>query len=301
MPSPNFLLIGAAKAGTTSMQNYMNQHPDVFMARAKECHHFLFPAGEPNFVGPGDDAGFNRGVISGRDGYSRLFMHARGKRAIGESSVYYLYQPEAIRRSQEYRADMRYIALLREPGSRARSAFAHHRRDAREPCATLAAALAAEQSRIESGWAYGWHYAAAGDYVPQVSRILELVPREQVLFILYEDFARDPAIALRRAFAFLGVDPDFHVDTRIIYNASGLPRMKWLNRRLISDDSRGKKVVKSIMPRDVGIALKHRALRWNLSPADEKAHNPRLQYNTDTWRLRLRELTGLNISYWDEV
>ncbi|MGH6914834.1 MAG: sulfotransferase, partial [Geminicoccales bacterium] len=87
---PNFIIVGAAKAGTSSIFQYMKQHPEIFMTTPKEPSFFLFDAAVPDFKGPGDDA-FYRTVVADPKAYAALFDQAQGQKALGEASTNYLH------------------------------------------------------------------------------------------------------------------------------------------------------------------------------------------------------------------
>src|SRR3954463_6801674 len=95
---PNFLIIGAAKSGTTALFKYLEQHPEVFISEPKEPH-FLALANHPlNFSGPGDDQMMNSRAITDLSRYEKLFSSANGAKVIGEGSVSTLYYPQSIER-----------------------------------------------------------------------------------------------------------------------------------------------------------------------------------------------------------
>lgn len=104
-PFPTFLIIGAPKAGTTSLAAYLAEHPDVFIAPEKEVHFF------------------NRNFDKGTDWYRSRFADARGQKAIGEASPTYMYLPHALDRIAETLPDVRLIAILRNPIDRAYSHY----------------------------------------------------------------------------------------------------------------------------------------------------------------------------------
>src|SRR5579862_8012909 len=97
MQTPTFLLGGAAKSGTTALAYYLHQHPEVFVAREKECHYFAFRDRQPQFHGPGDSSEFVPLIITDPDRYGRCFEKVTTETAVGEASVYYLYQARSLR------------------------------------------------------------------------------------------------------------------------------------------------------------------------------------------------------------
>lgn len=219
MTMPNFLVIGAAKAGTTSIHNYLDQHPQIFMSRLKETNFFALE-GRPRFAGPHDRTIVNRDMIWRERDYRRLFRKVRDEIAIGESSPRYLYTPGTARRIHRSLPDARLVAVLRQPAERAHSHFVMRRRDGFEPCATLEEALADGPRRRRQNWASG-RYIEQGFYARQLGEYFACFPRHQMRLFLFEDLCDDPQGLLRAIFGFLGVDEDVPIDTSRRDNVSG--------------------------------------------------------------------------------
>lgn len=211
---PTFVVIGAAKAGTTALHGYLEQHPAVAMSRRKETNHFALVGQLPDFRGPGDADAVNAHAVTDPEAYAAQFAHAGAATAVGESSPLYLYDPAVAARLRAAVSDVRVVAVLRHPAERAYSAFLHTRRDGREPLADFAAALAAEEERIAQRWEHLWHYRAMGRYATQLQRWLDAFPREQVAVHLYEELAHDPVGLVQAVFRFLEVDDAFVPDVR---------------------------------------------------------------------------------------
>lgn len=237
--SPNFLIIGAAKSGTTAIWHYLKQHPEVYMAPTKHTRFFAFESEEPDFRGPPPPmrgpAAKNSTVpyaITDVDAYHALFDAVASETAIGEASHSYLYQPLAARRIHDYAPDMKLIAILRNPAERA---FSHYRqmvRDGREPITEFTRALAEEEERVRDLWWPDFHYVRIGLYHEQLARYFDLFGRDQVKVYLYEDLNSSPYAVLEDIFRFLGVDDGFVPETTARYNASGVPRSKVLHYSL---------------------------------------------------------------------
>jgi hypothetical protein len=246
--------------------HYLRQHPDVFVAREKESHHFLFQGTPPHFVGPGDEEEFNPLVISDRDRYLQCFADAERFLARGEASVYYLYRSESLERALAFDPTMKFVAVLRNPVDRAFSAWAHMIRDGREPQSDFLAALAAEPDRARQGWSYGFSYESVGCYGRQLEDLRRVVPADQLHVLLYDDLVEDPDGTLSSLFAFLGV-PDAAVNSSLVMNASGRPRLRALNS-LLTRRNPVKETLKKVLPYELGSNLAHRLRNWNLQSID---------------------------------
>ena len=205
---PDFLLIGAPKAGTTALHAALAGHPQLFLSPVKEPKYYLCgDSPPPAYRGPGD-AHSNREWIWQRQRYLDLFAEAGADQRAGESTPFYLYHRDARRRIAADLPQARLVAVLRDPVDRAYSNWMHLWADGLEPCGDVVEACAREQERLDAGWAPFWHYRGLGMYGRQLEDLYQHVPREQVLVLRYRHLVDDPHAALNRVCRFLGVDED---------------------------------------------------------------------------------------------
>lgn len=226
---PNFLIVGTAKAGTTSLHSYLAQHPEIFMAQKKEPQFFACQEANYTFAGPGDQAFLNTQVTRDWVSYLGLFESATSYPVRGEASTWYLYEPTAPRLIKESLPDVKLLAILRNPVDRAYSSFAHLRRDAREPLSDFEEALREEPRRVAAGWNPIWYYRELGLYAEQVARYSALFGADRVRVYLFEDLKRDPLGLCRELFDWLGVDSGFVPDVSVRKNVAGMPRIGFLH------------------------------------------------------------------------
>lgn len=198
-PLPNFIIIGAQKAGTSSLFEYLTSHPDVYGSFIKEVQFFT-----------------SRYWIRKR-GYRAFFPHVKsGKCRIGEATPYYLFSPEAPRRAAAMIPDAHIVALLREPVSRAYSHYKHNIRRGHEKRSFKEAYLADLQryealsnslkQPDESELEFRHHsYVRRGLYYEQLQRWMEHFPRDRFFIGRAEDFFADPAEVTQRVATFLGL------------------------------------------------------------------------------------------------
>ena len=118
MTLPNFIIIGAAKAGTTALYWYLAEHPDVFMSPVKETFYFAYGVDAAGKLLYGDPA-VHRFPVKTLSAYEALFARANGALAIGEASPIYLECPQAAERIRAVIPDARLICSLRHPVDRA--------------------------------------------------------------------------------------------------------------------------------------------------------------------------------------
>ena len=232
MTMPNFFVVGAAKSGTTSLYQYLSQHPEVYMSPVKEPHFFAFGGERLRFPSPGSEKGINLKSVTDESKYRALFKGVSGESAVGEASTSYLYYPGTAERIKHRVPDAKLVAVLRDPAERAYSTFLALTLIGREPFRNFSRALEAEEERIEAGWEHIWHYKNVGFYHAQVSRFFELFGRDRVQVHLYEDLNADPSGVMRDIFGFLGVDEGFVPDTAFKHNVSGVSKNRALSRLL---------------------------------------------------------------------
>ncbi|MEM9834298.1 MAG: sulfotransferase [Bacteroidota bacterium] len=231
---PNFLIVGAAKCGTTSMSEYLKQHPQIFISEIKEPRFLSSQAHPFPLNGPGDAKRESRYIKKYAD-YQQLFQSANGHLAVGEASAdtLYFYQKTIPVIKQYVGEQPKIIIMLRDPVKRAFSAYQHLIRDQRET-ASFEEGLRKEEERLQNNYELIWYYRGGSRYYESVKAFLESF--DQVHIIINEDIRRDEKEVFRNVFTFLEVDPDFTVDTSIRYNASGVPHSKWLHNFLFEEN-----------------------------------------------------------------
>lgn len=195
---PDFLIIGTQKGGTTSLYEYLIQHPRVCAARRKEIHYF------DRFEG------------LGWNWYRSQFPLAAARPGVvtGEATPYYLFHPDIPRRVAAALPEVKLISVLRNPADRAYSHYQHSlRHDV--GLTSFADALAMERQLLaEHGGEEGfydrddWHrhsYATRGYYAEQLERWFHEFPRDRHLVLTSEDLKTDPAMQIARVVTFLGL------------------------------------------------------------------------------------------------
>jgi hypothetical protein len=204
---PDFIVVGAPKAGTTALHAALTQHPGVRMSQPKEPKYWLCDdAPPPTYRGPGD-AHSRQEWLWRREDYERLFAHPVEGVVQGESTPFYLWHRAAHRRIAENLPDVKLIAVVRDPIDRAYSNWMHLWSDGLEPVADFGAAFALQDRRVADGWAPFWRYRDLGRYGAQLDHLHGYVDPERVLVLRYRSLVDDPAAAVDRACRFLGITP----------------------------------------------------------------------------------------------
>ncbi|MEI2779551.1 MAG: sulfotransferase [Tetrasphaera sp.] len=294
---PNFLVVGAAKSGTTSLSYYLRQHPDIFFAREKESHYFLFPDGAPDYRGPRDQEEFVPLIISDRERYLACFSAGASAAMRGEASVYYLSDPKALRNALDFDGQMKFIAVLRDPAERSFSAWSHMMRDGREPVENFLTAFELESERVAAHWSPGFFYESMSLYGKQVGAALEVVPRGQLHIVLYEDLVERTDETLAGIFSFLGVR-NVDIASERVMNPSGNPRFRALNH-LLTQRNPVKNALKRVIPYEAGTAIAQRVASWNLKRRDLNEEDRKIldqRFGDDI--AQLGELLGRDLRGW---
>jgi Sulfotransferase domain len=302
MTMPNFLIIGAAKSGTTALYEYIRQHPQVFASRLKEPGFFALESKTPDFHGPGDEL-FEPRRVRDLARYQGLFREVRNEVAIGEASNLYLYSGEAPERIRHYVPTVKLIAMLRNPADRAFSAYRFLLWEGRETLSTFEAALEAEDGRIAQNWEFLWHYTQAGFYYRQLKRYFDLFDPKQIAVYTHDDLAAGPGGMTRNIFRFLGVDAAFVPDMSTRHNVSGTPRSRRLHT-FMTQPSLAKDLLKSFVPASLRRRFRDAILQRNIVPGEPKLGLETRRKLVELFRediLKLQTLLGRDLSKWLEA
>ena len=264
---PNFLIVGAAKCGTSSLHNYLNQHPDIFMPTFTDEG---LKVKEPRFlIKEKVKERLPKGIWNYED-YKSLFDNVTNEIAIGESTVLYLYYyNEAIKNIKKYLGeDIKIIIMLRNPIDRASSAYLFASRTPQEN-QTFKEALINARKRFDKDKTLSPMilYKELGLYYKMVKAYMENF--KDVHVILYDDFVLQTDLEVRRAFDFLNIINTNEINTDKVINSGG---KKW-NSRLMKDLLMGeggmKKILKFLLPKKVRVNIKERLTNSFTSKADK--------------------------------
>lgn len=298
MTMPNFLIIGSAKSGTTSLYHYLSQHPQIYMSPVKEPRFFALEGNNMGFGGLGDQEVFCRSSVTNIEDYQALFQGVKNEKAIGEASNLYIYDPDAPKRIHDSLPRVKLIAVLRNPVDRAYSNYLYLRRKGEEPLRDFAEALAEEPKRISENWIHIWHYKQQGFYYQQLKRYFDLFDRSQIRIYLYDDLEKKTTNTLQDIFHFLGVDSGFVPSTDVKYNISGLPKNKSLHS-FLSERHAIKDIFKLFIPRKLlkRIAIEVRNLNLTKPVLSQDLRDLLIaEYQVDI--LKLQNLINRDLSDW---
>jgi hypothetical protein len=300
----DFFIIGAQKAGSTALVEFLRCHPDVFLPAVKELHYFV------------REEFYRQGVA-----YLNPLYPTGGTSLLGGADVDVMCSRLAAARIQEHNPSIRLLGVLRNPVDRAYSAYWFARRLGFEDAPTFEEGLAREAERAGSSEARKaaragrpppiglsiLMYVGYGQYAAHLAAYSERFPREQLRIVLHEDLADRPQETLADVFDWLGLPyPQGSIDTNRRVNVAGMPRSMFLQRALRSDDSPPKRWFRRLVPHGLRHMIHQRVRRPLLTKNIRPQRYPPM--NDDT-RVRLVEyfaphnarlsaLLGRDLSHW---
>jgi len=295
---PNFLVVGAAKSGTTSLYNYLKQHPDIYMSPVKEPYFFSFINEQVVLKGP-HDAKTQEGIISDLNEYKRLFSAVKNEKAIGECSNSYLYFYEKSSRNiKRFIPQCKIIIILRNPVERTFSHYTQHKMIGHENL-SFRNALEKEKEREIAGWRWHYQYIGQSMYYNQVKWYMENFGKENVRVFLFEELKNGPLKLMEEIFNFLKVS-NFNISNYDkAFNISGEPRIKILHNLLINKENNNIKNISKIFPKAYRRKVYDYIFKKNIGRIEMTKEDK--QYLKVIFRddiINLQSLINKNLSAW---
>ena len=222
MTKTNLFLIGAAKAGTTSLAEMLGNHSEISPLAIKEPGHFCddiyaegFSAGyqkmlrwdEAQYFHAGALDGRHMAFVQGRENYERLVAAAEEASYILDASTAYLPSVNAAVNIADYNSEAKIIVSLRNPSTRAYSHYNMARKYGKEQRSFLEA-ITAEGALEKALWGWDECYLELGMYAPQLERWLKHFPKENIHVVWQDELLAEPAATLQGISKFLGLKED---------------------------------------------------------------------------------------------
>jgi len=211
---PNFIIAGAPKCGTTSLYNYLQQHPEVYMPEVKEpCFFFSETASQlPPWTS-----------IRTLKDYQKLFQPAQHAKAIGEASTAYLYSKTAAATIKQCIPKAKIIAILRDPAERAYSHYWFAFQQGTESITSFEEALNAENRGLLNNAKWQRLYIRSGFYYQQLRRFIQHFGEDQVKVYLFEDLKKNPKKLMHNLADYLEISNiNWHLNKT--HNKTRVPR-----------------------------------------------------------------------------
>lgn len=308
---PNFFIIGAPKAGTTSLYHYLDQHPEIYMSPIKEPHFFAAEVREENcdpklrramgrenrasrefLCGPMREKRFG-GIISEWEDYLRLFANATSELVLGEASVCYLWSPTAPARIAEKIPDPKIVVILRDPADRAFSQYVQGLGNGAIHW-SFREHIQRNLNHRSGQFCVHYPFLELGLYSEQLGRYLERFGRN-VWVGFHEDFKDHPTEVFQNICQFLGVAQAFSPDTARQHMEAQVPGIKavtWLKRAGVWQ------AAARVTPASLRPLIRRRLIR---RPGTTRMDIEDRRYLVDFYREDIRKLAGLvgrNLDAW---
>jgi hypothetical protein len=296
---PDFLLIGAAKAGTTALFKALTNHPLIHSSGSKEPRFFSYPNEKPQFAGPQAEANKSR-ISYKQEDYLDLFVNCESGSLCGEASTQYLADPIASATAGRLIPKAKLLAILRHPVERAYSQYLHMRQEGVEPAASFEQAWLDNDRRQAENWRPAYWHQHRGFYARQITGWLEHFPPQHLLILFYEDWCNNPHDVLSKAWRHLGVPEISNPKITRENVSSRQPRWAWLHHRMTDQNNPIRRLAQRKLPlwtRDA-ITTTVGALNLKTGPALDPSLRARLALTYHDDISQLEALTGRDLTAW---
>jgi hypothetical protein len=276
------------------MQDYLSQHPEIFMPEMKEAHFFGSDLDAPVYM---------------RDEkkYLALFAKARNEKRVGEASVYYLYSKKAAVEINQFSPSASIIIMLRNPVEMIYSLHSQRLYNGNEDIEDFQAALDAEEDRKKGlrlpkdrHLLAGLFYREVGKYTDQVQRYIDVFGRDKIKVIIFDEFKRSTAQVYKETCLFLGVNPIFNPIIRVINGNKGVRSVTY--RNLIFRPSLLRTMARRVIPdvprRKIIRTLERVNLKYEQRPPMNPELKQRLKEEFKPEVERLSKLLDRDLTYW---
>lgn len=243
MNLPNTCIIGVQKAGSTSLTDWLGQHPDIYSnPRIKDLHYFVN----------------EKWYAKGLDGLSDFHKDVEHEKIILHSAINYFYFPIAAERLHQFNPNLKLILVLRNPVHRASSAYRYFYKLGEEELSFEGALQREQEGKIEEAFSGKHSYLAHGLYAKQLKHFLKFFSLDQMHILFYEDLMEDKEKSISGIFKFLKVDRHY-VPSFEAKNFTGAPKSRGINK-VISTLSRSKalKGLNRLIPYNLKVSI----LEW---------------------------------------
>ena len=219
---PDFIIVGAPKAGTTSLFHYIKEHADIFMCEPKEVNYFSGEdINEQNLF-------YSDFKVNKLVDYKKLFSFARLDQIKGEASVSYLFYPEVAQRIFETIPACKIIAVLRNPIERG---YSHYLMDYKLGLVDLPYEdIVFKRGDHKDLALYYQQYVELGFYAIQLERYFAVFPKEQIKIYTQDELKMDTAAVVKNLFEFLNVKYTDIVKSELQHNQFSLPKNKLIHK-----------------------------------------------------------------------
>ncbi len=294
MKLPTFLIVGVQKAGTTSIYNYLQEHPQVYMSPIKETN-FL----EKDWEKLAAENSNIKNRIATFEDYCQLFTGVKDEIAIGEASPNYIFHYESSApRIQKYTPNAQLIVVLRNPVERAYSDYLMHLRDA----------IGSQVKTLSEQIEYSSHKSfilQKGFYYTHLKYYLDFFGSEKIKVFLYDDLCKNAEKFMSEMYEYIGVDKNFVADVNNKTQQAKIPKNQAINNLLQRKNplrTLAANTLKTLMPLETRQKLRSRLIKLNSQDKTQVSLSPEdRQKLIELYRediLKLQDLIDRDLSSW---
>ena len=284
----DFFIVGAPKAGTTSLYHYLNEHPQIEMSLQKEPDYFSDK--EIQIQG----LYYSKNRIDTEEKYNGLFNTQKKDVIFGEGSVSYLFYPTVAQDIKVYNPMAKIIIMLRNPIDRA---FSHYLMDYRLGLVSDSFEdIINKKSKHKNAHLFYQQYIKVGEYAAQLKRYCDIFDKKNILLIDYENFKSDVTGTVNSAYSFLNISAEFSVDINKKHNTFTMPKNKLI--RFVYSFVIIRNILSFIFPKNIIKAVRLILFTKDKKPKLlEETRNQLKDYFSNDVRL-LGNLIGKDYSKW---
>ncbi|HHT9109546.1 MAG TPA: sulfotransferase domain-containing protein [Candidatus Brocadiaceae bacterium] len=284
----DLMIVGAHKAGTTSLLRYLGMHKEV-------CIH---PQSEMTFFVRDEEYQLGYENIFGN-----YFKNCHNASLIMAKNVGIMYSTEASKRLKEHNPDIHIVVVLRNPIDRAYSAYWYARRKGWERLKSFEQAINIESERLRED-SFKWRHCAyleRGIYHKYISMLLEYFGKNHVHIFLLEDLKTNPGDICQKIYTLFNMDFTFHVNSH--HNKAAIAKSEKIAAFLVSKNPL-KKLIRSMIPDKIAFSVKKKIMGLNEKSFIPTPINPetrvRLSKYFQTHNGILGNIIGRNLDHWND-
>ncbi len=305
---PNLFIIGAAKAGTTSLYYQLKTHPDIYFSPLKEPNFFSTDIKIEDFTAAYkkrtvfvDDSYFNKtplkelqlSFVRDLSQYNQLFRERNNQKIVGEASTSYLYSTEAAKNIFSFNPSAKIIAIIRNPVKRS---FSHYQMALRYGFTALDFRKAIENDikNPVKGWGQSELFIELSLYHNQLKRYFDIFPENQIKVILFDKLINEPEKSFNEIWQFLSVEP-INLSKLIEKNTAEIPRFSKANK-LVSDIG-----IKQVMGKMLGNKAKQKLKPLFFDKGEKTISKKNKEFLLPFFEKDLQKtsnLIGIDLMYW---
>ena len=289
------MIVGAQKSGTSSLLRYLAQHPDIYTHPQPEMTYFL------------QDHEYEKGYDRA---YAKYFSKCPPDKTLIAKNVMVMCSEDRMQRIHEHNPEIHLVTLLREPVSRAYSAYWWARRRGWENIKTFEAALEAEEERINEDW-FKWRqcaYKLNSTYVMHIESIMSLFGVKQVHCILTDELKVDAGSVCQKLFDLIGVSSEFEPLVEEKHNQAAMPRSEsfsFLLTKFLASRNPLRRAIRKLVPDSAAYRIRKAVLDINNKPFSPPPINPQTQQTLTEYfapyNVQLAQLIGQDLSHWELI